>query len=746
MTLWSNVKRYSIYRKLLVSYLILVLLSILLVSTVLYQRFAYQVESEINQVSLSRLEYLRSATDAIHNQVIAIGNELLHDPAIITAMLSGESDPLLENEVVLQLRRIQGVYSFISYISVYNENTGRYLNYRGIDTTVDREVIGLIENAGKDRYMDFLPRVLQRKDFMVNAEGSERLLTFVLYSNFSNLIPKNGALIVNINEGELIGKLLGDSSETRGDRWMVTDRDGTLLSHSDPGQFMTSLDGEPFYRDIVAQTAADKGHFTKRSGGSRELIVYAQSDKLDWRIIGIRPYGLPFFGIGEPQTVSWAVGVVLTAIGVALAVLLAGRMYKPYSAFLTKHKTLETSLEYAYPVLQESYFRRLLSGQADTKPGHAGLPHLGPQLTAAFFCVIVLQIDEYKQFCRRSYKEQDLLRFAVRNIAEELLIRHGRYPSMEVESDHLAVLAPLDRPSLPDDFMLTLIELRQTIRQYFKISVSAGIGDVVDAQTKVKDSYRSAREILKHRLLLGHGSIIDRASLGNRMSQSREYPAKVETALLEAVSLGHRKEAGLEIARFIAVLQPIGYNQAYIYLIQLFLAIHKKFGNTLAPETDGDYDHSLLHSLSELETLDEVGAALKEFCFAIIGKLEEGRGRRNAELIESIRQLVKARYNDPNLSLDAIADQVRYSSGYVSKLFKQETGQSFNDCLNEVRLGEAVRLLTTTGDAASTISEKVGFGSSTYFFTLFKKTYGITPAQYRVQHSLSDLATKTRPE
>ena len=49
-------------------------------------------------------------------------------------------------------------------------------------------------------------------------------------------------------------------------------------------------------------------------------------------------------------------------------------------------------------------------------------------------------------------------------------------------------------------------------------------------------------------------------------------------------------------------------------------------------------------------------------------------------------------------------------------------------------MAETARLLVETSDSALAISEKIGLGSSTYFFTLFKKTYGMTPARYRAKH------------
>ncbi|WP_339205609.1 helix-turn-helix transcriptional regulator [Paenibacillus sp. FSL K6-3182] len=77
----------------------------------------------------------------------------------------------------------------------------------------------------------------------------------------------------------------------------------------------------------------------------------------------------------------------------------------------------------------------------------------------------------------------------------------------------------------------------------------------------------------------------------------------------------------------------------------------------------------------------------------------------------------------------------KLSPGYLGKLFRSHTQLSFNDYLKKIRLEEATRLLTTTNDSIAVISESVGVLNTTYFFTLFKKTYGISPAQYREQHT-----------
>lgn len=47
---------------------------------------------------------------------------------------------------------------------------------------------------------------------------------------------------------------------------------------------------------------------------------------------------------------------------------------------------------------------------------------------------------------------------------------------------------------------------------------------------------------------------------------------------------------------------------------------------------------------------------------------------------------------------------------------------------------EAKKLLLETSEPVAAISEKVGILNSTYFFTLFKKTAGLSPSQLRDQN------------
>lgn len=88
---------------------------------------------------------------------------------------------------------------------------------------------------------------------------------------------------------------------------------------------------------------------------------------------------------------------------------------------------------------------------------------------------------------------------------------------------------------------------------------------------------------------------------------------------------------------------------------------------------------------------------------------------------------------DKQLSLKEVADQVYFSHGYFSKLFKKELGMNFVEYLNLQRINEASHLLATSDLKIDQISKKVGFSQASYFCKIFKEITQVSPVAYRKQ-------------
>lgn len=83
------------------------------------------------------------------------------------------------------------------------------------------------------------------------------------------------------------------------------------------------------------------------------------------------------------------------------------------------------------------------------------------------------------------------------------------------------------------------------------------------------------------------------------------------------------------------------------------------------------------------------------------------------------------------LTLQFLSNTFFISQFYLSRVFKETTGFTISEYINNVRIKEAVKLLQDTKLNVRIISSKVGFGSITHFGRVFKETTGNPPLYYR---------------
>lgn len=89
---------------------------------------------------------------------------------------------------------------------------------------------------------------------------------------------------------------------------------------------------------------------------------------------------------------------------------------------------------------------------------------------------------------------------------------------------------------------------------------------------------------------------------------------------------------------------------------------------------------------------------------------------------------------EQKISLDQIAHNMYLSPVYISKIFKEETGESPINYLIKIRLEKARDILENLeGGSIKNIANAVGYDDVYHFSKLFKKYYGISPQNYRKQ-------------
>ena len=103
------------------------------------------------------------------------------------------------------------------------------------------------------------------------------------------------------------------------------------------------------------------------------------------------------------------------------------------------------------------------------------------------------------------------------------------------------------------------------------------------------------------------------------------------------------------------------------------------------------------------------------------------KGSRNIQLI---LQYIREHYAD-EISLAALSKAFHFSPVYVNRIIKKETGHTFLDILVNFRMNKAAELLQNTDLKIVQVCEQVGINDQRYFSQVFRKTFGVAPAQFR---------------
>lgn len=102
-----------------------------------------------------------------------------------------------------------------------------------------------------------------------------------------------------------------------------------------------------------------------------------------------------------------------------------------------------------------------------------------------------------------------------------------------------------------------------------------------------------------------------------------------------------------------------------------------------------------------------------------------------------VMKLLKERMFEPDLRIDSIAAEVGGGTASLRARFRLETGFSMHDFMLQQRIKEAQKRLKVAVPGITQIAYDLGFSSSQYFATTFRRFIGMSPGEYRRKHDAS---------
>jgi YesN/AraC family two-component response regulator len=144
-------------------------------------------------------------------------------------------------------------------------------------------------------------------------------------------------------------------------------------------------------------------------------------------------------------------------------------------------------------------------------------------------------------------------------------------------------------------------------------------------------------------------------------------------------------------------------------------------------------DYRAFSSLTEFASTEEFMAKAGAFLNVVCAQVAAGKESGNSGLKDDIQSFIDTHFDDPNLLLESIGDQLGMSYSYLSRYFKDQTGINISEYLAHLRI-EKVKTLVEAGERdIGKMAASVGYANLPSFNRMFKKQERMTLKQYVLQ-------------
>jgi len=108
------------------------------------------------------------------------------------------------------------------------------------------------------------------------------------------------------------------------------------------------------------------------------------------------------------------------------------------------------------------------------------------------------------------------------------------------------------------------------------------------------------------------------------------------------------------------------------------------------------------------------------------------------QFLAQVFQYIDRHYNE-HITLEDLSQRTHISRSYLTRRFRQYTGETVITYINKLRVQYAKELLIGSDKSISEVAWEVGFESPKYFHRIFRREVGDSPAVYRRRHRAHEI-------
>lgn len=706
--------------------------------------------------------------DGFHQQTNMAASIMLESSDIKNAFY-GHADHSYDRFAINnRIRAVQAQFPYIDSISIVDTRHQFYYNsYIISDEMLQADIADFFGQANIKTYC-FLPRNAQTL-----SPGGDRLISMVIPAGYKRRAASDGAKdVIELSAGIVINARR-DYFFGAGGSEMQGSNGTAILSNHELLCYSSLFDADEVERVVAAASpsfSAGSGHLNVKVGQNRYLVSYHTNGGYTALIFNREDVVFARMHSFISDTVGILLLILLAAFLViflllrkshnTLAYIVGDGSKADYSSNLFDYANDEIEylgvrfnqmktdlaehtrrLEASKPYIGNQLIAALLAGHHQSDHHQALLQEYFPRFVAmaryqavAFIICLGRDGDEGAQLAQKDVT----MRLDVEQMASKYLVSNGNYSFVLYEPPylrqgflHFYIICGYRQEGLE----LTPAHMRPLQEQLRAAShtVSICIGKPVDDLRAVHRSYQDALSLEKLTFMYGLDTILDdTADYGH--SATEFFDSFNLERLIKKIKATQKAGVAEELDGIFDTLSQCSYDFARLIINALFYHIMET--GTLILKSYGDnelpFDLDAVYvGLEKQQTLADVKKYICRFCDTMLDTINDSHSQSRYQLFQKIVSIIQNELSDSSLSLTYLSAKLGFSSGYIGKVFSAYSECGIPEYINLKRVEKAKQLLQDTALTIEEIASSVGFQSSAYFITIFKKAYGITPNNYR---------------
>lgn len=767
----NSLKEKKFYRKLLFAFLTTVVVLILFSTIALYFYFRAAMLENIKKTNNNIVAQISYGKEYMDNQASNLGKTLLSSNYMLAALTSRQYDPLAVSKALNELTTLTIADSNIESIYIYNAHTQTFTTSNFGEFVLknqffDTEAVDILKNFQvKD-----VGRVFSRE--VITHYGTTHVYSYVYLLNGETDNNENSAIVINYKVDYLTDmiknlSMLGNHEKNE---IIVLDEKGSVVNTTNKDQFLKDYSDYSYVKTMMSSKKLLATWVGRNENGERYVFTFYQPVNDPWIFISMVPYQQVY---GEIRKLAVCFSMIVVFVLVAAffsSYFVSRRLYHPIekmSAHINhksnlKNKEGKNELEMVLDAFDNVYdtarklestsrsnklklknacIRSIVTGEWNIREQNTlqecekyGISQLieSNSLKALFY----LKIDDYHLLKEKFIgTELETIHFAVINVVNEIIGEKYENWGCDLKGGKFCFIiniAEKEKAQFCPSARECAQKARSWLRKYMDIGISVIIGEPEEVSQSMHQNYETVLELEKYTFIYGNGSILDYFYFDQIDNEYYTVEWKQEKALAEAIKMGKKDRADTVYMEISDESVKHDYNNIINTYFYLAYALYNDCWMSIDKEKENfaSIFMPFIGGIASMRSKQEVDTAFQGLFRRIIEFYSEINSKKNGDLVEDVKKIIRENYADKGICLNEIAQKLGKSPSYVGRMFKENTNKSVSEYILDIRMNEIKQLLDTTDFPLNQIIESVGLEKTNYFYTLFRKYFGVTVSAY----------------